>query len=170
MHNTVLSTLSQRTGLALDPARLQLSGEFRGRWLSVTLLEQGPAPGNDSFASLLTWIEVAIDNPDNLQLSVWPAGCYAYLVNVLLGAPEASSGDPDFDRRFIIKSAPRQAALYLLDSPAVRAALVGVEGIFHVELEGPELRLVYYQEPDDAGVVEGWLHALSDIADAVGRC
>jgi len=112
-----------------------LSGTYRGR--SVRLDQVIYRRGT----TVRTRVVVGLERGPGGRLSLSPEAAPINLVAKYFGAQDVEVGDPAFDARFTLKSAPPSFAPAVLGDAGVRQKLLGERAPFLVEMEARAVRL-----------------------------
>ena len=165
--NLAWGDVGMRTGLMLKPAAMfsqpELKGEFRQRPIRLYIERSTRVQGSSS--STFTVIDLKVSNPTNSALEISSLANPWTFFGKMLHAQDVKIGNPEFDKRFIIKSNPPDFAVKLLAEARLQTAILEIPHDFRIHLTGSSL--VYAREAveDNAEFVTKLFNTLSDLAD-----
>jgi len=157
--------LGTRSGLTLKPAGVfaqpELSGVFRRRPMRL-YTENSVGQGNRT-----TWtvLGLTVKNPANSTLEITPSGSVGNLFGKMIKAQDVVLGNPEFDKRFVIKSDPPDFAVRLLANSPVQTKIMEIPGTFRIHMEGSSLKYSKTNLEENADFLEKLFNTLSDLAD-----
>ena len=163
--NLAWGDVGMRTGLTLKPAATfsqpELKGEFRQRPIRLYIEKSGMQGQRTTFSV----VDLAVRNPTNSELEISSLANPWTFVGKMLHTKDVKIGDPEFDKRFVIKSNPPDFAVKLLAEARLQMAIREIPHEFRIHLTGSSL--VYAREAveDNAEFLTKLFNTLSDLAD-----
>ncbi len=158
--DTVWRQVASARGFELDVANTRMSGRFEAMHVEVDAqLRRG---------ARWTVFTVRFDHPLGLGLRLTRQGALSGL-GKLLGAQDIETGDPIFDKRFVVKGAPEAVVRGLL-TPDVRARLVELqERATELEVVDDRLSAHVAWLVADATVLESGIAAVAKAGAALAQ-
>ena len=163
--NRIWGDLGTRSGLTLKPAGIfaqpELNGEFRHRPMRL-YTENSVGQGNRT-----TWtvVGLTVNNPGNSTLEITPSGTVGNFLGKMIKAQDVEIGNPEFDKRFIVKSNPADLAVRLLADSPVQTDIMEIPGTFRIHLEGSSLKYSKTNLEENADFLAKLFNTLSNLAD-----
>ena len=162
------SELAMRTGLTLESAGFlglsqRVTGAYRGRALTLDTFTRRSGEHSTTY----TRIVVPVNNASSLRLTLYEQGLLSE-IGKLLGAQDIQTGDPELDRRFIIKGQPEDVIVRLLTSGGLYDKLLQARSL-NLRVEGGQVRFEKRNIESDVDYLQSLFDLLSDLAEAVER-
>lgn len=162
------SELAARTGLTLEPAGFlglsqRVTGAYRGRALTLDTFTRGSGKNSTAY----TRIVAPVNNAASLRLALYEQGLLSE-IGKLLGAQDIQTGDPELDRRFIVKGQPEDVVVRLLTLGGLDVKLLQARSL-NLRLDGDQLRWEKRHVESDVDYLQSLFDLLSDLAEAVER-
>lgn len=163
--NRTWGNLGMGTRLTLKPAAMfsqpELNGEFRHRPLRL-YTDNSVNQGN---RTILTVVDLTVNNPSNSTLEITPSGTVGNLFGKMLNAQDVEIDNSEFDARFVIKGNPPDFAVKVLGEARVQMGIMDIPDVFRIELEGSSLKYSKRDLEENAEFLTKLFNTLSDLAD-----
>ena len=163
--NRTWGDVGTRNGLTLKPAGIfaqpELNGEFRRRPMRLYTENSG----NQGNRTTWTVLGLTVNNPGNSTLEITPSGTVGNFLGKMIKAQDVVIGNPEFDKRFVVKSSPADFAIRLLADSPVQTGIMEIPGTFRIHLEGSSLKYSKTNLEEDADFLAKLFNTLSDLAD-----
>jgi hypothetical protein len=155
--------IAARTGLSVKPGIVnpsQVHGSYRGRTLVMTTASARPT----WFSWRRTWtlVSVTVQNPSYVGMKIRRQD----VLDRLMRLDKIKSDDREFDRRFLVLSQDRGAAIRIISDPAVRRVLLHAD-VNTVRLYHASLQVFYARDERSPEHAEQLFDASVRLADAV---
>jgi hypothetical protein len=157
--------LAARLRIDYEPGKLfkraAISGRLRGRSLRMYTHSSGTSQSRTTY----TRIDLALDNPENKFFSLGPEGLLSQ-IGEALGAQDITTGDLQFDQRFVVKARPPEVAKRSLYDAMLRDRLSQAHAM-RVTTHGPILRHTKLGVETDVDYSLWLIELLLDLAEAI---
>jgi hypothetical protein len=159
--------IAARTGLSVKPGIVnpsQVHGLYGGRTLVMTTAS--PRPTWFSWRRTWTMVTVNVENPAFVGMKIRRKD----VLDRLMRLGTLKSDDREFDRRFLVLSQDKGAAIRIVSDPAVRRSLLHAD-VNSVRMYGSMLQVFYARDerdPEHAVLFFDASVRLADVVDGIG--
>jgi hypothetical protein len=156
--------IAEHTGLTVvrkffNPSEVR--GSFRGRQLVMTT----GGRRRQTFRRRWTWVTVDVTNPELIGFQMWQQGAIDRLI-ITAGGTEIVVGNPEFDRRFVIRSRDEALVANVLRDPELQQ-LILTANIDSIDLQSARLLAYYARIERKPAHAELLFTAVTRLAEAV---
>jgi len=141
----------------------ELSGEYRRRPLHMNTFERG----SNRSRQIYTRVALTVENATGSTLGISPASAVGNFFGKVFNTKDVQIGNPEFDSRFTVKSAPETFAGVALDDSMTRMGIAEITARFEIELRGSTLTYTERGVITDADRLQKLFDTLSSLADRV---
>ena len=157
--------IAARTGLSVKPGIVnpsQVHGSYRGRTLLMTTASARPT----WFSWRRTWtlVTVNVQNPSSVGMKIRRKD----VLDRLMRLDKISSGDREFDRRYLVLSRDAGAVVRILSDPSLRNSLLHAD-VNTVRLYHASAEVFYARDERNPEHAERLFDASVELADTVDR-
>lgn len=161
--------LADSLGMSYEPQNIRkgmlsavVSGNYRGRDLKLNTIRSG-----SEAQALYTQIQLQVDNPDGKTISISKRNIFTEAVK-RLGVPYVSTGDEEFDRKFVVVAKPQELVKKLLGSPYLRQKLIRTRKL-DIDLRDNQLKFLVRGFVRDTETILELFDLINEFADRVEK-